>query len=68
MNLTDAANWVCQHWVDETIVTVAVVAAELGRRAYKAHRESYRASEEMGRKYATRTHNRPQLPPHSLRR
>jgi len=66
-NLTDAANWVGQHWVDGAVVTVALVAAEIGRRAYKAHRESYRASEELGNKWANRKFDRPKLPPHSPR-
>ena len=66
MNFTDAANWVGQHWVDGAIVTVAVVAAEIGRRAYKEHRESYRFSEELAKKWANRPDG-PKLPPHSPR-
>jgi len=67
MNFTDAANWVGQHWVDGAIVTVAVAAAEIGRRAYNVHRESYRASSERVNKFVNRPDKSPKLPPHSLR-
>ena len=69
MNFTDAANWICQNPVDDAIiVTLATAAVVLGRRAYKAHRESYRASREMGEKYANRPYKKLELPPHSPRR
>jgi hypothetical protein len=68
MNFTDAANWVGQHWVDGAFITLAVVAAEIGRRGYKAHRESYRASEQIVERILSRPDNCPQLPPRTLRR
>ena len=68
MNFTDAANWVGQHLADGAIVTVAVVAAEIGRRAYKAHRKSYRPSEEIVERILSRPDNCPKLPPRTLRR
>jgi len=68
MNFADAANWICQNPVDDAIiVTLAAAAIVLGRRAYKEHRESYRASEELVAKFTNRKHHRPPLPPHSPR-
>lgn len=67
MNFTDASNWICQNpGQDVFIVTLAAAALVLGRRAYKEHRESYRASEERAKKWANRPDG-PKLPPHSPR-
>jgi hypothetical protein len=67
MNFADAANWVSQHWVDGAIVTVAVVAAEIGHRAYKAHRASYRASEEIVERFLSRPEYTGKSPPRTPR-
>jgi len=68
MNFTDAANWICLHPVDDAIiVALAAAAIVLGRRAYKDHQESYRASRERADKWANRKFDRPKLPPHSPR-
>jgi hypothetical protein len=69
MNFIDAENWVCQSPVDDAIiVTLVVAAAVLGRRAYKAYRESYRPSEEIVDRVMSRPDTSLKLPPHAPRR
>lgn len=68
MNFTNAANWICQNPVDDAIIAaLAIAAVVLTRRAYKEHRESYRASEELVSKWVNRPDNSPKLPPRSPR-
>ncbi len=68
MDFTAAANWICQNpGQDVIIVTLAAAAIVLGRRAYKEHRESYRVSEEIAKKWANRPDNCPKLPPRAPR-
>ena len=69
MNFTDAANWICQNPVDDAIiVTLATAAIVLGRRAYKAHRESYRPSEEIVERFLNRPEYTGKVPPRAHRR
>jgi hypothetical protein len=69
MNFTAAANWICQNpGQDAIIVALAAAAVVLGRRAYKAHRASYRASEEIVDRVMSRPDTSLKLPPHAPRR